>query len=283
MGNGFTFELESMIFYAIGLVVAEADCGETDDVSVYGDDVILPRKAVPRFVELCELLGFSINRSKSFFDGRFFESCGAHWFDGRDVKPFYLDKRIDTVPMCYGLHNRVMEYAHRCHGSDWGLDVRFKQTTKFLRSCVSSEDFNLVPAQYGDVGFFSNLDHAQSLKTTRYVKMIGYKIRIRTEVAVKLHFDGYGLILERIRGTSHVKGAELKFLAPNLYMDRLVAKTWLASVQLRRSSVKEKRNRGPYEPCMIERNLVPLKTTTKAVQRYPIVGIGQWFNFGGWV
>jgi hypothetical protein len=282
MANGFTFELESMIFYAIGLVVAEAESCETHDVSVYGDDVILPFKAVPRFVELSELLGFSVNRQKSFFDGVFFESCGAHWFDGHDVKPFYLDQRVDTVPKCYGFHNRVMEFAHRCCGANWGLDSRFKQVTKQLRSLVHSEDYNLVPVQFGDVGFFSNLDHALALRTTRVVRMIGYKIRIRTEVAVKLYFDGYGLILDRIRGTHDLRGAELRERPLSTFMNRGVARTWLSSHHPRRSPTPKQGRPG----SMFESggsNLVPLKTTTKTVLRFPIVGSGQWFDFGGWV
>lgn len=271
MGNGFTFELESMIFYAIALVVTEQTCAiddveVKDRVSVFGDDVILPQASAPAFVELSELLGFKVNREKSFLHGRFFESCGAHWFDARDVKPFYLDKRIDTVPKCFGLHNRVVEFAYSCLGSVWGLDVRFKKLTRDLRSLVHSSDFCLVPRHYGDVGFFSNLDHALTLKTTKVIRMVGYKIRIRTERAVKLPFDGYGLVLERIRGTS-------------------LASEEGRSTRLISRSVKPGNGRGASfsrdEDTRF--NYVSLKTTTMTVHRYPTVGAGQWFDFGLWV
>jgi len=166
MGNGFTFELESLIFLAIALTASES-VGEYDNISVFGDDVILPAIAYPTFLELVSLLGFTINQRKSFTSGWFYESCGAHWFQGFDVKPFYIEDMVERPAHVYKLHNQVIGYAARCLHS-FGLDARFKRTCRNLRASVSPEDFLLVPAHFGDAGFWSNLDHAQSLATTSY-------------------------------------------------------------------------------------------------------------------
>jgi hypothetical protein len=69
MGNGYTFELESLLFWAL--------CSSVDeDVSVYGDDLIVPTKSFDTIVRVLEAAGFSVNSEKSFADGPFRESCG---------------------------------------------------------------------------------------------------------------------------------------------------------------------------------------------------------------
>jgi hypothetical protein len=82
MGNGYTFELESLLFFAI--------CSAfTDDISVYGDDLIVPTEHYPSIVEALSFFGFSTNSEKSFCSGPFRESCGADYFNGVLVTPIY--------------------------------------------------------------------------------------------------------------------------------------------------------------------------------------------------
>lgn len=94
MGNGFTFELESLIFYALvkAVVTVNAIPGK---VSVYGDDIICPRNAYDTVKAVFSHVGFILNEDKSFKDGSFFESCGGHYFNGNDVTPFYLRGPLD--------------------------------------------------------------------------------------------------------------------------------------------------------------------------------------------
>lgn len=82
MGNGFTFELESLIFWALTSSV-------TDFVSVYGDDIICPTKDFDKVVDVLTYSGFKVNHTKTFSVGYFRESCGGHYFNGHDVTPFY--------------------------------------------------------------------------------------------------------------------------------------------------------------------------------------------------
>lgn len=93
MGNACTFELESLIFWAL----TKAACyftGTRGTVSVYGDDIICPTGAVDAVVNTLSFCGFSVNTDKSFWDGPFRESCGKHYYSGVDVTPFY----VRTVP-----------------------------------------------------------------------------------------------------------------------------------------------------------------------------------------
>jgi hypothetical protein len=113
MGNGFTFELESLIFYAISLATVMVDNGYDLDnakknVAVYGDDLIVPAKLYTSLVVNLNFIGFEINADKSFHKGNFFESCGSDFYNGTDVRPFFLKREILTVKDAYFLCNSLL-------------------------------------------------------------------------------------------------------------------------------------------------------------------------------
>jgi hypothetical protein len=97
MGNGFTFELESLLFYAITRVVAKS-LNVRDRISVYGDDIICSTQVVPRLRVVFAYLGFTMNSKKTHYTGLFRESCGKHYYGGFDVTPFYVRRAIRTLP-----------------------------------------------------------------------------------------------------------------------------------------------------------------------------------------
>lgn len=91
MGNGFTFELETLIFLA--LTVACYEDGEKligSQILAFGDDIICPTKGVERVIAVLSFCGLTVNREKSSVDGPFRESCGGDYFNGVDVRPFFL-------------------------------------------------------------------------------------------------------------------------------------------------------------------------------------------------
>lgn len=116
MGNGFTFELESLIFWAL----AHAVCDELGlppkrTVSVYGDDIVLPVEAVSLLTEVFAFVGFQLNADKSFSTPAgdcFRESCGSHYLDGVDVSPFYVDSCLDNPGAIILLANNLHRWAN---------------------------------------------------------------------------------------------------------------------------------------------------------------------------
>jgi len=96
MGSALCFPIESMVFLTIIFLGIERELSvplssETvinrfrQQVRVFGDDLIVPRDYVLSVVdELCTF-GYKVNTSKSFWTGRFRESCGREYFDGHDV------------------------------------------------------------------------------------------------------------------------------------------------------------------------------------------------------
>jgi hypothetical protein len=99
MGNGFTFELESLIFFAVARCVCS-----TGTVSVYGDDIIVPTEYAQDVVTHLSMCGFKVNSEKSFIDGPFRESCGGDYFEGSDIRPVYV-KGLLSIRELYRLHN----------------------------------------------------------------------------------------------------------------------------------------------------------------------------------
>lgn len=89
MGNGFTFELESLLFWALTKATAYFR-GVSGVISVYGDDIIAPSALVEDLMWVLDYFGFSVNSEKSFWTGSFRESCGGHYDNGYDITPFYL-------------------------------------------------------------------------------------------------------------------------------------------------------------------------------------------------
>jgi len=110
MGNGFTFELESLLFYA--LARATSYCLNIPGrVSVYGDDIIVPTALAEPLVWVLSYFGFSTNEEKSFVTGPFRESCGGHYLDGNDVTPFYVKAPLKTVADIIDVANKLRRWA----------------------------------------------------------------------------------------------------------------------------------------------------------------------------
>jgi hypothetical protein len=195
MGNGFTFELESLIFFAAASAVSEY-LGSDGTVSVYGDDVILPSECVDLFASFSEFLGFRLNKDKSFSDGFFRESCGSHYYDGIDCKPIFLKERLSNAETVYKLANNIRLLAYRYGHSDY-CDNRFGQCWANLRCRVPESLRLVVPATAGDVGFIGNLDEANASRARYGIE--GYFYRGLASVGVTRRGDGQGLILAQLR------------------------------------------------------------------------------------
>lgn len=106
MGNGFTFELESLIFWSLTRSVMYFS-GIRGRVSVYGDDIICPAKGARRIARVFHWLGFRVNAKKSNWTGGFRESCGKHYYHGLDVTPFYLRGAVSNKMDVIHLLNRL--------------------------------------------------------------------------------------------------------------------------------------------------------------------------------
>lgn len=154
MGNGYTFELETLIFMALALEAADSVDDHRGLVGTFGDDIIVPQEAAPILIETLEFLGFSVNLEKTFLGGSFFESCGADFFQGRPVRPFFVRKTDFSVSPqpWYILANRTRLFAER-QKEGFGADVKFLPAWVRCFTAVKPAWRLKTPLELGDVGF----------------------------------------------------------------------------------------------------------------------------------
>jgi len=105
MGSALCFPMEALAFFCAivsarivarkGRVTRSSVERFAEDVYVYGDDLLFPADEAPEIVNYLESLGFKVNRHKSFWTGRFRESCGVDAYDGVDVTPAYVRFNYD--------------------------------------------------------------------------------------------------------------------------------------------------------------------------------------------
>jgi len=151
MGNGFTFELESLIFWALGLSVTD-EVSPGGVFSVYGDDIICQKAAASEVVRTLEFVGFKINKEKSYSSGLFYESCGKHFFGGQNVTPYYQKETFRDLPELIRFHNRIVRWSQRC-------DIETVSHMPILRYSPRSLLSAVLPfGEEGDSGFLVSID-----------------------------------------------------------------------------------------------------------------------------
>jgi hypothetical protein len=150
MGNGFTFPLQTLLFAAscvvvcryLGIPCVSGGRWEDRNMSVFGDDIIIDKRASRLLIHLLEMLGFVVNHNKTFVEGPFRESCGVDWFLGHDVRPVYL-KRLRTLQDCFVAVNRLILWSAK-------TGVSLRNTVTYVLQCFPGARKCLVPPDEGD-------------------------------------------------------------------------------------------------------------------------------------
>jgi len=97
MGIGFTFQLQTLCFYALLKSIQELS-GCVGKISVYGDDLIYPKRMHNYVKAIFEDIGFILNTDKTFVFEEFRESCGSDCYCGVDVRPFQPEGSHQLLP-----------------------------------------------------------------------------------------------------------------------------------------------------------------------------------------
>lgn len=198
MGNGFTFELESLIFWALCSSVTDSCLDFEHPVAVYGDDLVVPVSAAGFCEELLSYCGFDLNFEKSFVAGPFRESCGKHYFRGVDVTPFYIRDEIKTIPRLYWYANSLRRWAAR--SVDGYADPRYYGAYKFAIGKLTPRDVRWIPDGIGDVGLISTFTEACPSRVRQMWKFNVLLSGIGETVSV---FDGFAYL----RALMHRQGS----------------------------------------------------------------------------
>lgn len=240
MGNAYTFELETLIFYAL----AYACCVEEDiqprtgeNISVYGDDVIIPRGAFDLFQEVSTFCGFKLNSTKSFSDGVFFESCGTDVFCGELVTPYRLKRGLTTITDLFYAANLVVRIMERVNANSSAAEtdrnnIRLRNLSdvhRWLVSLIPSHRMVLGPFDEGDDWLISPFDRVSPSQGT-----FGWRHRRLVRSPVKYApDDGFWPMSYALYSVYRKAGDEVEDAAPVLWSSgaslRNVTKTKVGS------------------------------------------------------
>lgn len=114
MGNGYTFELETLIFWAAVRVIRR-ELGERTPYRVYGDDIICSQDIAKELIPFLSFLGFPINASKTFTEGPFRESCGADYWLGTNIRPVYFSIDSEEIEEANNDGTSLLRWVSLCN------------------------------------------------------------------------------------------------------------------------------------------------------------------------
>jgi hypothetical protein len=186
MGNGFTFPLETLIFSCVVVACIKSfrvepvrpyssslphrlPCKGLGYWGVFGDDIICHSRVALRVMRLLDILGFELNRDKSFVEGVFRESCGRDYFKGHDVRGVYI-KRLSTPETRYTAINSLNVWSGKT-----GIPLR-----KTVRRLVDSVEWlPIPPAENHDAGIRVPFEMVKSnLRVNRNLQSVVYRKRL---------------------------------------------------------------------------------------------------------
>jgi len=108
MGSALCFPFETFVFMTLIIMGAERASNHqftrndirriSSLVRAYGDDLIVPVGIVHEVVGLLEGFGLKVNQGKSFWTGKFRESCGKEFYSGHDVSIVKVRNELPTRP-----------------------------------------------------------------------------------------------------------------------------------------------------------------------------------------
>lgn len=156
MGNGFTFELETLVFQALVFSVLTLRGSiplEGKNFSVFGDDIIIPTDSFSDVSAALQFFGFTLNRTKSFSFGPFRESCGGDYFDGRPVRAHFLkefpSEPHEWIAFCNGIRRVVCDF-HGVTNPD-SFDMSSPMWFEILNQIPSRIRELTGPSRLGDI------------------------------------------------------------------------------------------------------------------------------------
>lgn len=212
MGNGFTFPLETLIF---GCVVSA--CYHASDIrmvrpqgenpgnfGVFGDDIIVDKRVANKVVRLLTLLGFTVNKEKSFFEGSFRESCGGDFFRGHPVRGVYI-KSLESQANRFVAINQL---------NRWSAEANIS-LPKTIRRLMKHTRFLPVPLYENvDAGIRVPSQFITKFKKDKYCQSVIYRRWVTTPSKLTIHeggitvprgakqriYNAHGLLLGFLRG-----------------------------------------------------------------------------------
>jgi hypothetical protein len=147
MGSALCFPVEAFVFTTLVFLGIQKSLNSPltkDDVNsflgsvrVYGDDLIVPVDHVHTIVQTLEHFGAQVGLDKSFWTGKFRESCGKEYFNGHDVSIVRVRQALPStmadateIISTVSLRNQLYELGF--HGTVEWLDNRLEKILSYF-------------------------------------------------------------------------------------------------------------------------------------------------------
>lgn len=202
MGSALCFPFETIVFTSIILLaIACVDPVRSkrrgrpwSSFRVYGDDMIVPVDIVPSLIPLLEAFGLKVNIDKSFWTGKFRESCGADWYDGVDVNYVKVrhplpERRQHALEIleAIDLHNRFFEKG-------------YEDTCDYLAALSSRLGYGYrAPEGSKVVALYTRDDSCCTTRYNRYLQRVEYKSATSRSVLRDDPLNSYGALRKCLR------------------------------------------------------------------------------------
>jgi hypothetical protein len=210
MGSALTFPIEAMVFTTIIFLGIERELSMPlsrrrlfayrEQVRIFGDDLIVPRDHVLSVVDELHNFGYVVNVGKSYWTGRFRESCGREYYDGHDVsivkvRAVLPTRRQDASGVISAVSLRNQFYWSGCWQTARFLDDYIQKILKYFPN-VSPKSPLL--GRESALGYqFQRLHPYTHSPLTK-----GYMVRARSP---QDFLEGEGALLKCLSGTGNYR------------------------------------------------------------------------------
>jgi len=215
MGSALCFPFEAMVFLTVVFLGIEDELRHQLSLSdvkryigkvrVYGDDIIVPVQFVRSVVSKLETFGYRVNAGKSFWTGKFRESCGKDYYDGTDVsvtrvRSMFPTQRKHALELVSVVSTRNQFYL----AGLWG-------TVRYLDDLIGKIiPFPAVESTSSALGKISRLGHEDQGRWDPDLQRPMVKAAVIKSTLPVSRLDGYGALMK-----TFLKRGELPFADRN--------------------------------------------------------------------
>jgi hypothetical protein len=202
MGSALTFPIEAMVFLTIISLGIERELNNRFDrktlvenlhgrVRVYGDDIIVPVEFVRSVIVTLEAFGLKVNTTKSFWNGKFRESCGKEYYNGHDVSIVRFRDVFPSSRRCVSETISLVSFRNQCYfAGNW-------ETVKWLDVQIGNllKHFPVVLTSSPALGRHSFLGY-ESQRTDKNLHKPLVKAWVVSAISPTDKLDGMGALLK---------------------------------------------------------------------------------------
>jgi len=191
MGSALCFPIMALSIWAI-LSASAPDEDTRESILVYGDDVIVPTAFAESAMNILEVFGLKINRTKSCIQGSFKESCGVDAFQGINVTPVRF-RTVWSITPRPDVYTSWIAYANQL------FDKRYYHAYNYIVSCLEAI-YGPIPGDDMELSCPSLRDSSARntdfrIRTNKALQKRQIRVRVEKSTSVSQEIPGWNKLL----------------------------------------------------------------------------------------